>query len=343
MLKSHLRFAVILVLWSVTSNAAYSQMPVRVMRIHYNDGAVEEVPVEKMDSITFDYNIGNYITPYAKDSITSNEVLERAWKMVSLKWTPLRPVPRRDGNYYPAGVTVTGVPYSEVKEINTYLFQDVSYHTFMTAVHSPKSVLYTVDISQPPYQGSYCATYYGAVCSSAVMWALGIDIPYYSYDLANLSDFTVNEHQEIDSLQVCDVIWKTGHVQMIYSMVYKADTLYQIKTFEMAGFKAHFNTYTKSQFLDMWNTYGYVGYRYNKLIRSTEPIIYHEWEPIAYNDYLCPSKGDKSVYRSTDTITVHIYDTTYSKVVLSKGASLVSLEDNLGDSIQYYGFEPGSY
>lgn len=322
---------------------AYAQMPVRVMQIHYNDGSVYDVPVELIDSITFDQSIGNNIGPFISDSVTSNEVLERAYKMASLQWTPLRPVPRRDGGYYPAGVTVTGVPYSEVKEINTYLFQDVSYHTFMTAVHSPLSVLYTVNISQLPYHGTYCAAYYGTVCSSSVFWALGYDIPYYTYDLDSLSDFTVNACQMIDSLRVCDVIWKPGHVQMIYDMVYQADTLYQIKTFETSWLNAHINSYSKTEFTNIWNTYGYVGYRYNKLKYSTEPAVYQAWEPLVYNDYLCPSKGDKSVYRTTDTVTIHIYDSTYNKIVLSKDASLVSSEEYNGGMHQYYDLQPGIY
>lgn len=191
--NSYLRYLVFVIALTIC-NVSYSQTPVRVMRIHCNDGAVSEMPVALIDSITFDYTVGHDIEPSVSDSITSNEVLGRAYKMASLQWTPIKPVPKRGGGYYPADVTVTGVPYSEVKEINTYLFQDVSYHTFMTALHSPLSVVYTVDISQPPYNGTYCATYYGAVCSSSVFWALGMDIPYYTYDLANLPDFTVNEH-----------------------------------------------------------------------------------------------------------------------------------------------------
>ena len=341
-LKSPSSF-VLLLLFVFMSGFSYAQSAVRVMRIHCNDGAVSELPLSLIDSITFDYSTGNYVGPTVSDSITSNEVLERAYKMATLQWTPLKQVPKRGGGFYPAGVTVTGVPYSEVKEINTYLFQDVSYHTFMTALHSPLSVVYTIDISQPPYHGTYCATYYGAVCSSSVFWALGLDIPYYTYDLESLSDFSVNEHQEIDSLRVCDVIWKTGHVQMIYDMEYRDDTLYQIMTFETSGEKAHFNYYTPEQFLIMWNTYGYVGYRYNKLKCSTQPAIFQEWDPIIFNDALCPSKGDKSVYRSTDTVTIHIYDSNYDQIILTKGATLVASENYSGDMHQYQNLQPGIY
>ena len=259
-----------------------------------------------------------------------------------MEWTPLRPVPKRNGFYEPS-VTMTGAPYSSVKENNTYLFQDVSYHTFMTAVHNPNSVLYTENISRPPYHGLNCATYYGAVCSSSIMWAYGIDIPYFANQIVNLSGFGKIEHQVIDSLKICDVIWKTGHVQMIYDMEYRADTLYRIKTFETSGDNSHIKNYKKEKFLKMWYDGGYVAYRYDKLISSTEPAVFQGWESIAYNGHLCPSKGDKSVYRTTDTVTINIIDSTYNQILLVKGASLVASDDYLGNIHQYHDLQPGIY
>lgn len=297
-----------------------------------------------MDSISFGYGVGNDLEPMNIDSVRSNEVLQRAYLLASVEWTPLRPVPKRGGGYYPANVMVTGVPYSSVKELDTYLFQNVSYHTFMTAVHNPNSVLYTEDISLPPYHGTNCATYYGAVCSSSIMWALGLDVPYYANQIINMPDyFTMNTHQEIDSLRVCDVIWKSGHLQMIYDMEFRADTLYRIKTFETSGPNAHINNYTKDQFLNVWNSNGYVGYRYNKMIYSTEPALFQNWEPIAYNDYLCPSKGDKSVYSTTDTVFINIFDSSYNQIVLVKGASIVASTNYNGNNHQYFGLQPGVY
>lgn len=338
-----MKYKIFVLLFVVLSNVMYSQNPVRVMQIHMNDGSVSETPISMIDSITFGYSIGNASGPIITDSITSNEVLQRAYSMASFEWTPLKAVPKRGGGYYPPDVTVTGVPYSSVKELNTYLFQDVTYHTFMTAVHSPMSVLYTEDISQPPYHGTNCATYYGAVCSSSVMWALGFDLPYSSGHIIQLPDFTMNECQDIDSLKICDVIWKSGHVQMIYDMEFRADTLYRITTFETSGINSHIKNYTKAQFLNMWNAGNYVGYRYNKLIQSKEPAVIQDWAPIAYNDYLCPSKGDRAVYRATDTVTIHIYESNYDEIVLTKGASMIASDVNNGIMQQYYGLQSGIY
>lgn len=339
------RYHVIMILLGIVNCAAYAQVSSEsVIRTHYKDGYVSEVPIYMVDSITFGYtNSGNDIRPTFTDSITSNEVLQRAYLMASVEWLPLKRVPRQSGQYFEADKMVQGIPYSSVKEINTYLFQDVSYHTFMTAVHNPKSVLYTEDISKPPYHGTNCGTYYGSVCSSSVCWALGMDVPYSTSQIIKLPDMKELEYQFIDSLKICDVIWKSGHVQMIYDMEFKDNTLYSVTTFEQSGLSAHIKKYSKAEFQFLWNNEGYVGYRYNKLIHSKLPSIIYGWDSITYNDDLCPSKGDKALYRTTDTVTINILNPSYEKIVLTRGASIIASNDIHGDIHKYYDLQPGIY
>lgn len=275
--------------------------------------------------------------------VSSNDVLLRAYQMASLEWTPVKRIPYRNGVFFEPGKKVSGVPYSSVKEINTYLFQDVSYHTFMTAVHNPNSVLYTEDISQAPYHGINCAPYYGSVCSSSVMYALGFSIPYYANQIKDLPCMHKIDPQVIDSLKVCDVIWKPGHVQMVFNVENRADTLYQITTFESSGKNAHLYTYSKDEFERMWVNDNYVGYRYRFIVYSEEPTKFKSFPPIVYNEDLCPSKGDKSVYRSDDIITINIFNNAFDHIVLSKESTMIESASIKGDSYSYCGLRPGIY
>ena len=293
-------------------------------------------PIDASDSLSLDYAY--------RDSVLSRDVLERAYQMANLAWTPVNPIPKIGGNYYPKGRTVTGIPYSSVKEINTYLFQDVSYHTFMTAVHNPRSVLYSENISNAPYHGRNCAPYYGAVCSSAVMYALGISIPYYANQIIKLPFMERITSQVVDSLRVCDVIWKSGHVQMIFGIEERADSLYRITTFEVSGGSAHLSDYSKEQFLKMWKNGRYVGYRYRYIRYSEEVTEYKGFDPIVYNDDLCPSKGDRSVYRTTDTVTVNIFNPTYDRIVLTNVSTGEEISaDYSGEVYKYFDLQPGIY
>lgn len=274
---------------------------------------------------------------------TSNEVLERAYLMASIAWRPIKPVPGIVGKYYEPYTVVHGLPYSSVKEINTYLFQDVSYHTFMTAVHNPNSVLYTEDISKAPYHGVNCAPYYGSVCSSSVMFALGVNIPYYTDQIITLPSMMRLDSQVLDSLRVCDVIWKRGHVQMVFDILHQADTLSQITTFEQSGMSAHIKTYTIESFRKMWVDKGYVAYRYRYLKYSEEPVELRGFDPVDYNDDLCPSKGDRAVYRTDDTVIINIFNRQYDEIVLEKDDKFVLSDSIRGDDYTYSGLSNGVY
>lgn len=288
-----------------------------------------------------DLEVSSYY--YQSDSLLSADVLQRAWEMANVEWTPLNPVPRGPGSYYEIGKKVTGIPYSSVKEINTYLFQDVSYYTFMTAVHNPKSVLYTENISVPPYHGLNCAPYYGGVCSSTVMYALGISIPYYSRQIISLPFINKLASQSVDSLKVCDVIWKSGHVQMVFDVEHRADTLYRIAMFESSGKSAHILNYTAREFKEMWTTNGYVAYRYDNIIYTRCPDTFRGFNPIDYNDDLCPSKGDKAVYRADDTILINIFNSSFHEIVLQKDDSDFMSGTCDNDSYCFSDLLPGIY
>ena len=276
--------------------------------------------------------------------VYSNDVLARAYQMANVIWTPIKPIPLRDGYTYSAGQMVKGIPYSAVAEINTYLFQDVSYHTFMTAVHNPNSVLYTENISHEPYHGKICSPYYGAVCSSSVMWALDIPIPYYADQIIHLPYMEKNECQSIDSLKVCDIIWRPGHVQMVYSIEKDTNCLSRIKLFESSGRSAHIKDYSRESFEKLWNTGGYVGYRYQLLRYSKEPFIPHLFEAIEYNDDLCPSKGDRSVYRDDDSVVISIFNEEYKKIVLKNGKNEILATDLIrSGTYTYNNLPPGVY
>lgn len=302
------------------------------------------VACEKIDVSVEDYEIisssSMVETPH---KVYSNDVLERAYQMATMVWTPVDPMPMLGGKVYEPGIAVIGAPYSQTGPFNTSLFQDVSYHTFMTAVHNPRSVLYTEDLSKAPYNGLNCATYYGSVCSSSVMWALGFSIPYSTYHIVDLPYMNRLDHQELDSLKVCDVLWKSGHVQMVFEVEQRSDTLYRIKLFEQSGKSAHIKAFSKSSLKQMWDKNGYVAYRYEYLSYSDEPIVFGGFESVDYNDDLCPSKGDKAVYRTDDTVLINIFNQNYDEIVLMKDGKVLSIDKIDGDSYQYQGLMPGIY
>lgn len=301
----------------------------------------EEISAEPIPGDPFE-ELTQETVPYMAP-ITSSEILQRAYLMATLKWTPLKSVPYKRSQSFKAGSTVTGVPYSSVKEINTYLFQDVSYHTFMTAVHNPNSVLYTENISKEPYNGANCGTYYGAVCSSSIMWAMGIDIPFFARHIAKLPYMEKVKSQTLDSLKVCDILWRHGHVQMVFGMEYKDSELLTVTLFESTGRSARLKTYSASDFANtIWPAH-YDAYRYKYITYTPYPEFFEDPPTITYNDDLCPSKGDRAVYRADEPVTIHIFNPDYQQIVLLKDDQEISVEEYEGGSHQYQGLGPGIY
>lgn len=62
---------------------------------------------------------------------------------------------------------------------------------------------------------------------------------------------------------------------------------------------------------------------------ADEPITYTDFPSIKYNDDLCPSKGDKAVYRTNDTICINIFNQDYDEIVLKKDDVIVAADNNL--------------
>ncbi len=83
------------------------------------------------------------------------------------------------------------------------------------------------------------------------MYALGIDIPYYANKMINLPFMEKLKYQVVDSLRICDVIWKSGHVQMVYSIEHRADTLYRISMFESSGQRPYHKVYKRAVYEDV--------------------------------------------------------------------------------------------
>lgn len=170
---------------------------------------------------------GGLLYPYYKNSIEQFRyaddahlnVYRNTQQLANLKWTPKSAVDSGEGEH-PAGVEVTGVPYSSVKEYLKYVGIDVSIHTFMTAVNDAHSLLYTEypmgDGSQSAYGRTYhgvnCKAYFGSVCSGFVTTGLGSTIQYNSWEFQTFPDvFDVLVNQDVKNLMVGDIMSYDGH------------------------------------------------------------------------------------------------------------------------------------
>ena len=177
---------------------------------------------------------GTYIGPLAdyieQQKLTSwygdeyeLDVKRNGEQLKNVKWTPKADVRTNEG-LNPAGVEVTGVPYSSVKELEKFIGVDVSLHTFMTAVNNVHSLFYTEKVGEGNSQSAYgktyhgvnCISYYGSVCSAFVDACLSLKNRFDSWLYqTSPKTFHILDPQDEQNLRVGDVISEDGHGAII--------------------------------------------------------------------------------------------------------------------------------
>ena len=257
---------------------------------------------------------------------------QKAEEASSIQWTPKREIPHRSG-VYEAGTTVTGLPYSSVKELDKFIGFQVSIHTFMTAVNNPYSLLYTENVLETSsssvwgktYHGTNCATYYGTVCSSFSSYALGFECDYPTTWHAWLADYPMRiaeiYPQTAQGLQVGDIYYRqTGatsdtsanHNRLITRLTRDANgDVTEVQWTESTGTYIRKSSRTAASFDALVISEDATIYRSIELYKNTfTPSIYYDVEThqnltVTYNNDICTFAGDKATYHEGELVVLN--------------------------------------
>ena len=291
-----------------------------------------------------------------EDSIGAMNAVRKAHQMTDLPILPPRTLYARKNKTYDAGIEAKGLIYSSTKEINTSVGQDVSFHTFMTALHNPRSLLYTERIDMPPYHGKNCRAYYGTVCSGLVTYALGLKITHRSSDIPVADYMELVENQSAEGAHLADVVWNKGHVQLVTGIERGEDgKVKRIEICESVIPGCRRVSMTAEDFDNMLHRKKKRVkrlYRYKELYKNTDYTPLNEFVavdgekkiPFTYNDDICPSKGDKACYITGEKIVLNVFG-KYKQVEIYKGSSLlkkVDVDKNMNvvlDSLPYGNYQ----
>ena len=282
-----------------------------VFALSCNSCSSEEILEEVLPKVHDINNPDNY---FHDNTLGKINAVKKAHQLTDLHFTLVSPIEGNGSRVFEADKDYQGVFYSSVKEIGTYVGSYVSLHTFMTAIHNPRSKIYTERIDSSPYHGVNCKIYYGIMCSGLVSYALGID--YATFDFP-ISDLMVEvDYNDVDNIDVADVIvHKTGHVALITDV--ERDSAGHVISVEICeaneplckryymtahSFEAAFDFKFESI------------YRYTELYKNIEYTPANEFvavddetpEPFVYNDDLCADKGDKACYREDEDVVINI-------------------------------------
>ena len=275
--------------------------------------------------------------------------LARVAQMRDIVYTPVADLPHNYGSW-PAGEPVQGLTYSSVRQTDKFIGYNVSLHTFMTALHNPKSVLYTKTAT-----GAIAKTWYGLNCSVFVSYAHDWDyhsatdvIPYLEY---------IKEFDDPADIQLCDIPncakslgGAEGHTVLVTGIMRNADgSIDTIEITEANSMKMGTKTMTFDEFVAYYITERkYKLYRdsrlYKAAYKASDYVKVFPEEPtveIVYSD-LCTDLGDKATIHCTETITLNPLVTDgYTAIKLYKNGAEIA-EYTVGD-IELSNLEAGHY
>jgi len=228
------------------------------------------------------------------------------------------------------GTTVKGLPYSSASVEDGYIGIGISLYTFMSAVHNPRSVLYTE--KSKGYTGY---AYYGTVCTSLTCASWGLPCLVTTTALPKCSFV---EQKTFASMEVGDVILKGGHVMMISGIKRDATgAITHVRTSESKYTHCVENAYqTYDAFVSSHS--GYVPYRY-KYIDSVESYVPYPTYPLMddnEDDTVFPDImtvfGDKVTRKKGTDIGITVLDSTgYSQIEVYHDGSLIDTKTSLAD------------
>jgi hypothetical protein len=259
--------------------------------------------------------------------------VKKTYQLTDIAFTPLKPIANNIGTYL-ADSTYTGMIYSSVKEIGTYVGSNTSFHTFMTAIHNPRSKIYTDWINRKPYHGTNCRAYYGTVCSGLVSYALGLMPILGSYDFPVFDEMEELDITDTDVFHLADVLWRTGHVAIITDVI--RDSKDRVVLLEVSeSISSGCRKYTVKR----GSIPGSIGNRYKKLLRYTHledntayipapefvSVLDENPVPFVYNDDICTEKGDRSCYFVGETVTLNLLSPGDSVQVYKDGVLYSSI------------------
>ena len=209
------------------------------------------------------------------------------------------------------GQTVVGLPYSSASVEDGYIGIGVSLYTFMTALHNPRSVLYTEE--SKGYTGF---AYYGTVCTSLVCAAWGLPCLITTVAFPK-TDIIVSKAKS--EIQLGDMLLSGTHAKLITGIMRDAS-----------------GNITHSAFLSSHTAY--TVYRYKKIDDADSyvpspffSLADEETQSFIYPDIMT-AFGDRVTRKKGTNIPINVLSSDgYSSISVYKNGVLTETKSTLSD------------
>ncbi|MBR2937190.1 MAG: hypothetical protein IKB80_01660 [Oscillospiraceae bacterium] len=266
------------------------------------------------------------------DSKGKEAALFRARQITDCRWTPIRDIPyhtKKTGlTKFPAGQENLGMIYSSPEPVDKFLFENVSFETFISALANPDSVLYNKDLGGH----NNCWSYFGFVCNGLARYALNIRRRFSTkrwLTVPGMRKVYDDGCYTADQIQLCDVLYAHGkgvsHVAMVTDIL-KDETgeIRQIEVSEMVKPVGKRAQYDVDVFFEKFKLYAIC--RYDYLDETPMPDARDaeflangmQGLPVIAVDY-----GNKANYRTYETVVISAFGEGENEIEIRQGDELI--------------------
>lgn len=266
------------------------------------------------------------------DTPAKAATIARSRQLTDFKWTPIRDVPtylRNVGNtVLPAGVEVTGFPYSSTELKDKFITENVFFESFLSAIPNPDSKLYATGC------GAFDCCNFGIVCNGLARYALGIPrrvstkcwmtIPGMRL-VAKKREYTVCD------MQLCDVIYASSegrsHVALITDILCDEDgNIAKIEVSEAVRPSCTRRQFTPEEYYKKYAPFDLLRYDLIDDVpdfdEDTDKLL-RESGIDKKTSKICVDNGNKSNYLVGDEILISVFSDEPDVIELYRGGELV--------------------
>ena len=266
------------------------------------------------------------------DTKGKEAALYRARQLTDCRWTPIRELPvftkATSPNKFPAGRENLGMLYSSPEPVDKFVFENVSFETFISALANPDSVLYNKDLAGHNHSWAY----FGFVCNGLARYALNIRRRYSTkrwLTVPGMRKIADDGCYTADQIQLCDVLYAHGkgpsHVAMVTDIL-KDETgeIRQIEVSEMVAPVGRRAQYDLDVFFEKFKLYAICRYDY---VDETPMPDARDAEFLAGGVPGLPTiavdQGNKANYRAYEDVVISTFPEGENELEIRRGDELI--------------------
>lgn len=292
------------------------------------------------------------LTGTKPDSKGKEAVLYRSRQLTEFQWTPVGDIPvytKATGKTkLPAGEPQLGMLYSSPEPTDKFIFENVSFETFLSILANPDSALYNKDLNG--HNNSWA--YFGLVCNGLARYAFNIRRRFSTKrwpTVPGMEKVADDGAYTPEQIQLCDVLYAHGkgrsHVAMVTDILRDEDgVIRQIEVSEAVRPVCERKQYDLDVFFEKFKLFALWRYAYVDSVPMPDP-----WQdqclqrgvpglPVIALDY-----GNKTNYRTSEEVVISAFPEGENQLQICRGETVLETLTISGRGKAVRRFDRGYY